>query len=62
MGNGGPSPQITVDCASAYGSDLVYVAGAPYVSQQPIAAKALIDFLADPKAAAAYKAKGLQPG
>ena len=42
--------------------DLVYVAGAPYVSQQPIAAKALIDFLGDPKAAASYKAKGLQPG
>ena len=42
--------------------DLVYVAGAPYVSEQPIAAKALIDFLADPKAAALYKAKGLQPG
>jgi molybdate transport system substrate-binding protein len=42
--------------------DLIYVAGAPYVSEQPIAAKALIDFLADPKAAAVYKAKGLQPG
>jgi ABC-type molybdate transport system substrate-binding protein len=42
--------------------DLVYVAGAPDVSEQPIAAKALIDFLADPKAAAVYKAKGLQPG
>jgi molybdate transport system substrate-binding protein len=42
--------------------DMVYVAGAPYVSEQPIAAKALIDFLADPKAAAVYKAKGLQPG
>jgi molybdate transport system substrate-binding protein len=42
--------------------DLVYVAGAPYVSEQPIAAKALIDFLADPKEAAVYKAKGLQPG
>jgi molybdate transport system substrate-binding protein len=42
--------------------DLVYVAGAPYLSERPIAAKALIDFLADPKAAAVYKAKGLQPG
>ena len=42
--------------------DLVYVAGAPYVSEQPIAAKTLIEFLADPKAAAVYKAKGLQPG
>jgi molybdate transport system substrate-binding protein len=42
--------------------DLVYVAGAPFASEHPIAAKALIDFLADPKAAAVYKAKGLQPG
>jgi len=42
--------------------DPTYVAGAPYVSEQPIAAKALIDFLAGPKAAAAYKAKGFQPG
>jgi molybdate transport system substrate-binding protein len=42
--------------------DLVYVGGAPYGSEQPIAAKALIDFLADPKAAAVYKAKGLKPG
>ena len=42
--------------------DLVYVAGAPYLSEQPIASKALIDFLADPKAAVVYKAKGLQPG
>ena len=42
--------------------DLVYVAGASYLSEQPAAAKAFIDFLADPKAAAVYKAKGLQPG
>ncbi len=42
--------------------DMVYVAGSPFVSEQPIAAKALIDFLAGPKAAALYKAKGLQPG
>jgi len=42
--------------------DMVYVAGSPFVSEQPIAAKALIDFLADPRAAAVYKAKGLQPG
>src|SRR5216683_6796861 len=32
--------------------DMVYVAGSPFVSEQPIAAKALIDFLADPRAAA----------
>ena len=42
--------------------DLVYVPGAPYLSEQPVAAKAFIDFLADPNAAAVYKAKGLQPG
>jgi molybdate transport system substrate-binding protein len=42
--------------------DLIYVAGTPYVSEQPIAAKALIDYLGDPKAAAVYKAKGLKPG
>ena len=42
--------------------DLVYVAGVLYLSEQPIAAKALIDFLTNPKAAAVYKAKGLQPG
>ena len=42
--------------------DLVYDAGSPFFSEQPIAAKALIDFLADPKAAAVYKAKGLKPG
>jgi len=42
--------------------DLVYAAGSPFFSEQPIAAKALIDFLGDPKAAPVYKAKGLQPG
>jgi hypothetical protein len=40
---------------------LVYVAGASFTAEQPMAAKALIDFMADPKAAAVYKAKGLQP-
>jgi hypothetical protein len=42
--------------------NLVWVAGVLFVSEQPVAAKALIDFLADPKAAAVYKAKGCQPG
>jgi molybdate transport system substrate-binding protein len=42
--------------------NLVLVAGSPFFSEQPIAAKALIDFLADPKAAAVYRAKGFQPG
>jgi molybdate transport system substrate-binding protein len=42
--------------------DLVYDAGGTFFSEQPIPAKMLIDFLADPNAAAVYKAKGLQPG
>jgi molybdate transport system substrate-binding protein len=41
--------------------DLVYAAGALFASEQPIAAKALIDFISDPKTAAVYKSKGLQP-
>jgi molybdate transport system substrate-binding protein len=42
--------------------DLVYMAGSPFVSKQPLPAKALIDFLAGPAAATVYKAKGMQPG
>jgi len=42
--------------------DLVYIAGSPAVCEQPLAAKALIDFLVGPSAKAVYKAKGMQPG
>jgi len=42
--------------------DLVYVAGSPAVSERPLAAKALIDFLAGPAAAPVYKTKGMEPG
>ena len=42
--------------------DLIYTAGSPTTSEQPLAAKALIDFLAAPAAAPVYKAKGMQPG
>jgi molybdate transport system substrate-binding protein len=42
--------------------DLVFMAGSPAVSEQPLPAKALIDFLAAPSAAAVYKAKGMEPG
>jgi molybdate transport system substrate-binding protein len=41
--------------------DLVYMAGSPATSEQPLAAKALIDFLAAPSAAPVYKANGMQP-
>jgi molybdate transport system substrate-binding protein len=42
--------------------DLIYAAGSPFFSEQPIAAKQLIDFLASPPAKAVYKAKGMEPG
>ena len=42
--------------------DLVYLAGSPFLSKQPLPAKALIDFLAAPAAAPVYKANGMEPG
>jgi molybdate transport system substrate-binding protein len=42
--------------------DLVYQAASPNVSEQPMLAKALIDYLASPAAKAVYKAKGMEPG
>ena len=42
--------------------DLVYVAASPFFSEQPIAAKALIDYLAGPAAKSVYQAKGMEPG
>jgi molybdate transport system substrate-binding protein len=42
--------------------DLVFVAASPMGSEQPIAAKAFIDFLSGPAAKAVYKAKGMEPG
>ena len=41
--------------------DLVYVAGSPAASEQPLAAKALIEFLTAPSAAPVYKANGMEP-
>jgi ABC-type Fe3+ transport system substrate-binding protein len=38
----------------------VYVAGSSLVTEQPIAAKALMDFLASPEAKKVYAAKGLK--
>jgi molybdate transport system substrate-binding protein len=42
--------------------DLIYMAGSPSASGQPLPAKALIDFLAAPATAPFYKAKGMTPG
>jgi molybdate transport system substrate-binding protein len=43
------------------GSDLVFVGAAPPYSEQALAAKAFIDFLAAPANKPVYKAKGLEP-
>jgi ABC-type molybdate transport system substrate-binding protein len=40
--------------------DLVYVVGSSFACEQPIAAKALIDFLKGPAAKKVFEAKGLQ--
>ena len=42
--------------------DLIFVAASPAVSDQPLPAKAFIDFLATPEAKAVLKAKGIEPG
>ncbi|MGC2415272.1 MAG: molybdate ABC transporter substrate-binding protein [Stellaceae bacterium] len=42
--------------------DLVFVAASPMISERPLPAKALIDFLSTPAAKAVYKAKGMEPG
>ena len=47
--------------ADLQSADLVYMAGSPATSEQPLAAKALIDFLAAPSAAPVYKANGMEP-
>jgi molybdate transport system substrate-binding protein len=47
--------------ANLQSPDLVYMAGSPAASEQPLPAKALIDFLAAPPAAPVYKANGMEP-
>jgi ABC-type molybdate transport system substrate-binding protein len=42
--------------------DLIFVAASPQVADQPLTAKAFIDFLATPEAKAVLKAKGIDPG
>src|SRR4030095_7953663 len=42
--------------------DLIFVAASTFFSDQPLLAKAFIDFLATPEAKAVLKAKGMEPG
>jgi ABC-type molybdate transport system substrate-binding protein len=67
-GKHGPSLcQLGIDivgplAADLQSPDLVYMAGSPAASEQPVPAKALIDFLVAPAAAPVYKANGMEPG
>lgn len=47
--------------ASEVNSKETFVASAPMLTEQPVAAKALVDFLGGAKAKEVYKSKGLQP-
>ena len=42
--------------------DLIFVAASPFFSDQPLPAKAFIDFLATPEAKTVLKARGIEPG
>jgi ABC-type molybdate transport system substrate-binding protein len=46
--------------AAGSSPDVVYVAGASLLTEEPVAAKALMDFLASPEAKKVYEAKGLK--
>ena len=52
-----PASKVLATGASA---DLVYVAGSSFFTEQPLAARALVDFLAGPEAKKVYEAKGLK--
>jgi len=46
--------------ATGASPDLVYAAGSSFFTEQPLAARALMDFLAGPEAKKVYAAKGLK--
>lgn len=46
--------------ATGSGPEVVYVAGASLLTEEPIAAKSLMDFLASPEAKKVYEAKGMK--
>ena len=50
----------TKELATGPSPDQVYVVGSSFATEQPMAAKALIDFLGGPEAKKVYEAKGLK--
>jgi ABC-type molybdate transport system substrate-binding protein len=54
------TPPASKVLAQGASEDLVYVAGSSMATEQPLAARALVEFLAGPEAKKVYAAKGLK--
>jgi ABC-type molybdate transport system substrate-binding protein len=54
------TPPASKVLATGASPDLVYVAGSSFFTEEPLAARALVDFLAGPEAKKVYEAKGLK--
>jgi len=54
------TPPASKVLATGASPDLVYVVGSSFFTEQPLAARALVDFLAGPEAKKVYEAKGLK--
>jgi hypothetical protein len=50
------------ELAKGSSPEVEYVAGSSLLTEEPLAAKALMDFLASPEAKKVYEAKGLKTG
>ena len=54
------TPPASKQLATGASPDLVYVVGSSFFTEQPLAARALVEFLAGPEAKKVYEAKGLK--
>ena len=54
------TPPASKVLATGASPDLVYVAGSTFFTEQPVAARALVEFLTGPEAKKVYEAKGLK--
>ena len=54
------TPPASKVMATGGSPDLVYIVGSSFFTEEPLAARALVDFLAGPEAKKVYEAKGLK--